>query len=56
MLMLIWNLPVTKLSVRIYVDLSDLSSVEHRLNILADIPAVVELVSIEPNEAVVKVK
>ena len=43
-------------AVRLYVDLSDISRGEHRLKIMADIPAGVELVSIEPNEAVVKVK
>ena len=43
-------------AVRIICDLSDISRGEHRLKIMADIPAGVELVSIEPNEAVVKVR
>ena len=43
-------------AVRLYVDVSNISRGENRLRIMADIPAGVELVAIEPNEAVVKIE
>ncbi len=43
-------------AVKLYVDLANVSRGEHRLKIMANIPAGVELVEIKPNEAVIKVE